>query len=282
MKKLIINADDLGADEARNAGIFEGIQAGIVTSVSILSNGPAFGDALERIRSGSFRGVSWGVHLNLSEGKPILTGASPLLGQDGLFRGKASTQQLLMRGGNGDLENAIAREIEAQIALLEESGILLRHLDGHQHVHVFPAVLRTAFQAAQKHHIPWIRIPDEPEPTPSDNTSPLWLRKEANLFSWLGGTARSTLSETEMRTTDHFRGLYLKGRLSVPGLEALLRQLPDGLTEIMVHPGFPHDLDRGQTRLLDSRRTELEALCDPVVKEAFGRHHVELVHYGQL
>ena len=88
MKRLIINADDLGADEARNAGIFEGIQAGTVTSVSILPNGPALQDALNRIHSGSFRNVSWGVHLNLSEGKPVSTGISLLLGPDGMFQGK--------------------------------------------------------------------------------------------------------------------------------------------------------------------------------------------------
>jgi predicted glycoside hydrolase/deacetylase ChbG (UPF0249 family) len=28
MKQLIVNADDLGADEARNRGIFEAIEAG--------------------------------------------------------------------------------------------------------------------------------------------------------------------------------------------------------------------------------------------------------------
>ncbi len=44
MKSLIINADDLGADEARNRGIFEAIEAGRVTSVSILVNGEGFDD----------------------------------------------------------------------------------------------------------------------------------------------------------------------------------------------------------------------------------------------
>ena len=41
MKQLIINADDFGADEARNAGIIEAIQKGVATSASLLANGPA-------------------------------------------------------------------------------------------------------------------------------------------------------------------------------------------------------------------------------------------------
>ena len=89
MKRLIINADDLGADEARNTGIFEGIQAGTVTSASILPNGPELQDALKRIHTESFRNVSWGVHLNLSEGKPVSTGNSILLGPNGMFLGKS-------------------------------------------------------------------------------------------------------------------------------------------------------------------------------------------------
>ena len=51
MKRLIVNADDLGADEARNRGIFEAIDAGVVTSVSLLANGPSFEDAARRIRN---------------------------------------------------------------------------------------------------------------------------------------------------------------------------------------------------------------------------------------
>jgi predicted glycoside hydrolase/deacetylase ChbG (UPF0249 family) len=237
MKKLIINADDLGADEARNAGIFEGIQAGIVTSASILPNGPGFSDALNRIRSGSFNHVSWGVHLNLSEGKPVSTGNSLLLGPNGMFWGKVSSRRLLMRQGNRDLETEIAQEIDAQIALLETSGIFLSHLDGHQHVHVFPAALRAVLGAAQRHHIPWIRIPSQPEPTSSDFPLSSSLREEARLFSGLGQTARSIILESGLHATDHFRGLYLKGRLSIQVLESVLRWLPDGLTELMVHPG---------------------------------------------
>jgi predicted glycoside hydrolase/deacetylase ChbG (UPF0249 family) len=237
MKRLIINADDLGADEARNAGIFDGIQAGTVTSASILPNGPELQDALKRIHTESFRNVSWGVHLNLSEGKPLSTGNSILLGPNGMFWGKVSSRRLLMRQGNRDLETEIAQEIDAQITLFETSGIPLSHLDGHQHVHVFPAVLRAMLGAAQRHHIPWIRIPNEPEPTSSDFPLPSPFNEEARLFSGLGWTARPLILEARRHITDHFRGLYLKGQLTVQKLESVLQCLPDGLTELMVHPG---------------------------------------------
>jgi predicted glycoside hydrolase/deacetylase ChbG (UPF0249 family) len=237
MRRLIINADDLGVDEARNTGIFEAIQAGTVTSVSILPNGPGLKNALNRIHTGSFRNVSCGVHLNLSEGKPVSTGNSLLPGPDGMFMGKGLTQRLLMHQGDRHLEAEIAYEIDAQITLLEASDIPLSHLDGHQHVHVFPAALKAMARAALRHHIPWIRIPSEPESTSSDFPLSSSLREEARLFSELGQAARSIILESGLHATNHFRGLYLKGRLSVQRLESLLRVLPDGLTELMVHPG---------------------------------------------
>ena len=55
-----------------------------------------------------------------------------------------------MRQEDRDLENEVAHEIDAQISLLKASGIPLRHLDGHQHVHVFPAVLKAMLGAALK------------------------------------------------------------------------------------------------------------------------------------
>lgn len=236
-KKLIINADDLGADEARNAGIFEAIQAGIVTSASILPNGPGFLDALDRIQSRSLKNVSWGIHLNLSEGKPVSTRKLSLLAPDGTFLGKVLSQSLLMRQGDQDLESEIAREIDAQITLLNTSGIPLSHLDGHQHIHAFPAVLRAVIESAQKHHISWIRIPDEPEPPSPEAMLPSSLLEEARFFIRLGRIARPIILESGLQITDHFRGLYLKGTFSIQRLETLLQHLPNGLTELMVHPG---------------------------------------------
>ena len=97
MKRLIVNADDLGADEARNVGIFEAIREGRVTSASLFPNGPAFEDALHRIRSLGRTTVSFGVHINLSEGKPVSPDLRLLTGPDGSFPGKTSTHSLLMR-----------------------------------------------------------------------------------------------------------------------------------------------------------------------------------------
>jgi predicted glycoside hydrolase/deacetylase ChbG (UPF0249 family) len=58
--------------------------------------------------------------------------------------------------------------------------------------------------------------------------------------------------------------------------------LPEGVTELMVHPGYPDDLDPRQTRLLESRRVEMEALCSVRVKELIAQRGIVLTHYGKL
>ena len=285
MKQLIVNADDLGADEARNSGIFEAIEAGVVTSVSLLANGPALDDALRLIRSMGSSKVSLGLHLNLSEGKPLLSDLRILVGPDGSFLGKAAAHRLLMQDGDTALRKEVSRELSAQIEILRNTGIGIRHIDGHQHVHVFPAVRRTVVQEAEGHGIPWIRIPEETFPSDQRNEIPTPLREEALLFSEMARTAHPEFNGTRIRTTDHFRGLFLKGRLSFLTLEKVLRILPSGLTELMVHPGqVPAAPLKSPFSTFSNRdrEQELEALLSQEFREILEIENIDLTPFPEI
>jgi predicted glycoside hydrolase/deacetylase ChbG (UPF0249 family) len=70
---LIINADDLGASPGINAGILETIDAGVVTSASLMVNMPAAENAAELAAARPW--VSVGIHVNLTFehwGEPIV------------------------------------------------------------------------------------------------------------------------------------------------------------------------------------------------------------------
>ncbi len=69
MRSLIINADDFGLTERINDAIIEGHRKGIVTSTTLMANGPAFDNAAERAKTEQKLGI--GIHLNLSEGTPM-------------------------------------------------------------------------------------------------------------------------------------------------------------------------------------------------------------------
>jgi chitin disaccharide deacetylase len=236
VKQLILTADDLGADLSRNAGIFEAIEAGVVTSTSMLVNGRAFQHALANIRTCPIK-VSIGVHLNLSEGRPLSPDLKLLIGPDGCFSGKAETHRRLAAGGNDILSSEIRQEFAAQIALIRDAGVPIDHLDGHQHIHVFPAAIAEAIGAANEFGIRWIRIPEEPSPTGSLAAASYMLVQEAENFSRLARDARAIARRSGLKMTDHFRGLYLKGFMSLEHLEEVLETLPSGITELMTHPG---------------------------------------------
>jgi len=284
MKQLIVNADDLGADESRNAGIFEAIEAGSVTSVSILPNGPALGDAVRTIHSQKLTRISFGVHLNLSEGKPLESGLRRLVGRDGCFMGKPRAQRLLLHRGDSELEKEIRRELSAQIARIRDAGISVDHLDGHQHVHVFPSVVIAGAETARMQEIPWVRIPEEPLPDFWIRAASSKLIEEAGFFSQHGAAARAYYEGMGIRTTDNFRGLYLKGELPADEWEGFLESIPSGITELMVHPGHFRAEIAGPFAGFSTadRKKELSALTDGRFLAALLKEGIQLTRFPDI
>ena len=69
MKYLILNADDFGMTRGVNQGIIRAHREGILTSTTLMANGPAFDDAVEQIAANPKLGV--GCHLVLVGGKCV-------------------------------------------------------------------------------------------------------------------------------------------------------------------------------------------------------------------
>jgi chitin disaccharide deacetylase len=278
VKHLILTADDLGADVPRNAGIFEAIEAGVVTSASILVNGRAFQHALANIHTFHTK-ASIGVHLNLSEGRPLSSDLKSIIGPDGCFLGKAETHRMLAASGSEILRKEIRQEFAAQIAMLRDAGVPIDHLDGHQHIHVFPAALAEAIWAANEFGIRWIRIPEEPSPTGSLAAASYGLAQEAENFSRYARDARVIALRSGLKMTDHFRGLYLKGFMSLEHLEEVFQTLPSGVTELMTHPGRAPAADAADVFAPFSnseRERELVTLKDVRFRSMLEKYNIQL------
>jgi predicted glycoside hydrolase/deacetylase ChbG (UPF0249 family) len=99
----------------------------------------------------------------------------------------------------------------------------------------------------------------------------------------LRGRFHRVLTRHGCRTTDHFAGFQITGRLRTPELVELIQQLPEGVTELMCHPGYcGADLRSAHTRLKESRERELEALIAPETRRAVADAGVALVDYRML
>ena len=84
-KRFILNANDFGMSKAFNRAVIEGYESGILKSVGLVANGNAFDDAINRVLPACPE-LGVGVHLNLTEGKPISLGLDLLTNETGNFR----------------------------------------------------------------------------------------------------------------------------------------------------------------------------------------------------
>jgi predicted glycoside hydrolase/deacetylase ChbG (UPF0249 family) len=80
---LIVNADDFGLSEAVNRAVIQAHENGIVTSTSIMAGGEAFEHAAALAARCPTLGV--GVHLTLTELRPVAASTPSLVRSDGRF-----------------------------------------------------------------------------------------------------------------------------------------------------------------------------------------------------
>src|SRR5207253_4402824 len=130
---------------------------GIVTSASLLANGPAFAGGAEAARSAPGLGI--GVHLNLSDGPPVADRKTvrSLLNGDGKFAGGPESL-LLRRARRGIALAEVETEWDAQICKIRDAGIAPTHLDGHKHVHMLPGLFEIALRLAKRSGIAAFRV----------------------------------------------------------------------------------------------------------------------------
>jgi|GEM_PF-444402 len=138
--RLIVNADDLGYDQAVTDATFEMMARGRVTSATVMATGAAVEAAARRLHD--FPACSFGAHLALTELRPLTDNPhlAFLRGPDGAFvdrRGLLCRWERVWRPG---VPGALYDELCAQVRRLQQLGVPLSHLDSHHHVHAIPAL----------------------------------------------------------------------------------------------------------------------------------------------
>ena len=161
MKRLIVNADDLGLTPGVNRAILEAHRRGIVTSATLMANGAAFDDAVQRAAGAPKLAI--GCHVDLIQLSPVLSAEKVrTLADGGYFR--AGFTRFAARAMRGRFNGAeIAAEASAQMRKLQSAGVKLSHFDTHKHTHVFPPVLKALLRAAKECGVKAVRNPFEPE-----------------------------------------------------------------------------------------------------------------------
>ena len=275
-KHVIINADDFGFSEAITGGILHAHREGVLTSTTLAANMPAAAEAVAQLADVPDLGV--GVHLNACQGPPLSdAGRQHLAGPDGQM---AYTGDGLLKAAlfSRRIRNALEAEFDAQIRWALDHGVSPTHLDSHRHAHGLPAIFKRVIRLARRYDIAFVRRYREVLP---GRDWPRGEPKQRRIAKWLNrfGRLNPLWAKGRLLTTGTW-GVAHTGSIDAAWLIRAAERLPDGVTEIMTHPGEADDLPDGQSRLGAARPGELAALCDPRVREAFDCAGVQRVNYG--
>jgi predicted glycoside hydrolase/deacetylase ChbG (UPF0249 family) len=274
MKWLVVTADELGLSSRRNQGIVDAHCKGIVTSASMLAYGPAFREAV-KIAKG-LPALDIGLHLNLSEGEPLVLGHKTLVGPDGSFWGRQEARRRA-RESMFDLRE-VEREVDAQIETLTGAKINVTHINSVDHTHIRGNLAQSISMVAKKHGIRCFRCPADKVRPPSLRLDPARVTAVQE-YHESAIHAIGVYAQQRMRSTENFGGAALMGFLTPALMIETLRSLPDGLTELMVHPGLKA-ADSGFEG--PDREAEVRALTDPRLKPLLKEFGIGLTHFGKL
>ncbi len=280
MKKLVINADDFGIDITVNKAVESAFKNGVLTSATIIPCGKSYENAIDIAERNPQLGV--GIHLTLVAERPVSScwKIPSLIGSEGRFY--KSYVDFLKGFIVGKIAiKDIETEARAQIEKVLDSNLTPTHLDSHQHLHVFPKIAGLVCRLAKDYNIDAVRLPRESMRFVDSEIT--WARHIArNGLTAITKMSAPTYSGKDLRCTDNFFGMLYGGALSSQRLKRIIDRLPEGTSEIMIHPAIENEAMQRVYQWNYDWQQEYYALCDPTVKSLIEEKNVRLVNYRTM
>ena len=277
MKGLIVTADDFGAALEVNAAVELAHREGILTAASLMVMAPAAADAVSRAKR--MPALRVGLHLVLAEGRPVLppSAVPNLVDETGAFRSDLVALGCVLMC-NRRAQRQLAAEIAAQFEAYRATGLALDHCNAHKHFHLHPVIGSLLIANGRRFGLRSVRVPREP----TAPLAPLAARRlsiEAMLMAPFTRQLRRKILRSGMRMPDQIFGLRWSGQMTKPRLLHLIGRLPEGLSEIYLHPATGRFLGHAKGYLYES---ELAALIDPDVIDACHKASLTMGGYGDF
>ena len=276
-KRLIVNADDYGLTAGVSSGIRRVHLEGILTSTTALMNRPNV-EAELKIAARECPKLGIGVHLNLTSGEPVLPAEQVPTLMKVLDPHDHGLQQLDMIGQLSLAE--VEAEWRAQIEkFVRFTGHGPDHLDSHHHSSYYtPELCTLMLNLAREYRCP-IRSPfanpDEPNFIFDDLPAELRDRSKQEVSKIL-------IDAIDVPKPDHFIADFYDEDVSEETLFRIIDNLPEGVSELMTHPGY-HDSDLTDFSIYNQPRLrELDLLTSAAVRERLKANQIELISFGKL
>jgi hopanoid biosynthesis associated protein HpnK len=263
LKQLVVTADDFGAAVEVNDAVLDAHANGILTAASLMVAAPAAADAVARARAAPSLRV--GLHLVLVEGKPVLPSAQvpDLIDASGHFRtdmARAGAAMFFLP----HVKKQLAAEIAAQFAAFRATGLPLDHVNAHKHFHLHPTIAGLMLAIGREFGLKAARVPLEPAATLS-RVEAYKGSAVATITRPFAESLRRRFARAGIASPDQVFGLAWSGAMTRARLKGLIAHLPEGLSEIYLHPATG---DYPGSAPGYAYREELAALLDSSVIEA--------------
>jgi len=241
-KKFVLNADDFGMSTAFNTAILEGYQAGILKSTSLVANGNAFDEAVNKIIPQA-PDLGVGVHLNIIEGKSLTKDLRELTDVNGNFN-LSYGQMILKSYFNKEYLKQLETEFRAQIEKIKNAGVNISHIDSHVHTHAIPPMFKLVCKLAEEYGIKQIRTQYEhfymvPDVMIHLNTKyPVNLIK-IGLLDFFTFQNRSVVKQYNLNTNDYLIGVGYTSMMNSLTISCGLTALKNKkgiVAEALIHP----------------------------------------------
>ncbi|HJT43829.1 MAG TPA: hopanoid biosynthesis-associated protein HpnK [Rhizomicrobium sp.] len=258
MKQLIVTADDFGAAAQVNEAVERAHRDGILSAASLMVAGAAAGDAVARAKT--MPKLRVGLHLVLVEGKPVLPARAvpDLVDEAGHFRtdmARAGAAMFFLP----KLRAQLAAEIEAQFEAFAVTGLALDHVNAHKHFHLHPTIAGLMVKIGKRFGVKGARVPLEPQAV----LARIETHKASGVAALTAPFARglrNRFRNAAIAAPDQVFGLAWSGAMTASRLKGLIANLPEGLSEIYMHPALgPYPGSAPGYRYAE----ELAALTDP-------------------
>jgi hopanoid biosynthesis associated protein HpnK len=250
LKFLIVTADDFGLHVAVNRAVEQAASEGVLTTASLMVGAPAAAEAVQRARD--LQGLAVGLHLVLADGWSVLPQRSipALVDAQGRF-GNNMVRDGVRFFALPAVRRQLEAEIRAQFQAFADTGLPLDHVNAHKHFHLHPTLLEMLLRIGEEFGVNAVRLPREPA----------W----GLLSPWVA-IMRGRLRAARIAHNDYVFGMSGSGSMDEARLLEILARLPDGVTEIYLHPADESGIAAGMSGY---RHTdELAALLSPKVRAA--------------
>jgi hopanoid biosynthesis associated protein HpnK len=270
-RRLIVNADDFGNSNEINSAVLHAHREGILTTASLMVNGPAVREAVQMAKEAPSLGV--GLHLTLCFGTSALPRAEvpALVDRNGRFRNSPVSAGMVYFF-SPRARAQLKKEIAAQFERFERTGLPLDHVNGHLHFHLHPAVFAVLLKECERRNIRAVRLTYDPWSTDAPLGQGRWFYRmsHAIIFSLLARRSKEPLDRRGIAHADYVFGLLENARVTEEYILKLVPALPSGVSELYSHPSV-HEF-----------KDEYRALISPRVADAIRRENIQLIRYQDL